>query len=65
MIAEQKFQPDNSFVTFCAVRSALSSTKCANPLRGPELQVKLMLGGHRYAVQKEYIHYGNKQHFIF
>jgi hypothetical protein len=43
---QQKFQPDNSFVTFCAVRYALFSTKCANPLRGPELQVKLMFDGH-------------------
>jgi hypothetical protein len=37
---QQLLQPDNSFVTFCAVRFALSSTKRANPLRGPELQVK-------------------------
>jgi hypothetical protein len=41
--AEQLLQPDNSFDTFCAVRYALSSTKRANPLRGPELQVKQML----------------------
>jgi hypothetical protein len=41
---QHSFQPDNSFVTFCAVRCALSSTKRANPLRGPELQVKTMLG---------------------
>jgi len=43
MIAEQLLQPDNSFGTFCAVRFALSSTKRANPLRGPELQVKQMI----------------------
>jgi hypothetical protein len=27
---QQLLQPDNSFVTFCAVRCALSSTKRAN-----------------------------------
>jgi hypothetical protein len=50
---QHSFQPDNSFVTFCAVRCALSSTKRANPLRGPELQVKTMLAGLRFAEQKE------------
>jgi len=49
---QHSFQPDNSFVTFCAVRCAHSSTKRANPLHRPELQVKTMLGGRSFRCAK-------------
>jgi hypothetical protein len=51
--ANDSLDTDNAFDTVCAVRCALSSTNRANPLRGPALQVKLMLARRRKAAPEE------------